>query len=155
MKAGRAWAVVAQAALGLLLVTEVVYLVCFFRFLVPLMVQGFEASDTALPNIMLFVLNASLFLSHFGGPCTAIVLVAVAAGWGTFEVVSRSEAKPLIRLAVGGWVALVLAVVALWLSLASASTLAYAARRNRAAPEQPGWPALQAPAPHEAWPDGA
>jgi hypothetical protein len=152
MKAGKAWAVAAQVAVGSLLVLELAYLVCFFAFLVPPAVRVFESLDMPLPGPMLVVLNVSNIVRHHGA-YLVVVAMAAAVGWAAFEVACRSEAKPLIRLAVGGWLVVVLGVVALWFSLVTMATLAQTARRAGDDARLQGRPAIQAPASTELPPD--
>ena len=155
MKAGKVGLAAAQVLLGLVLLAEVVYLACFFRFLVPAMIQVLEETDTVLPGPMILVLNLAMLLHGVGGVILAVVLVVCAIGWGVFELACRSEAKPVIRLAVGGSAAFVLGVLALWVSLVSFTTLRHLGHQasNALVPRAP--PALHASAPHDARPGAA
>lgn len=127
MKTGKVWGMVAQGAVGLLLAAELAYLVCLSKFILPAAIRTFEDLEVSLPRSMLVVLNAANFVHHYVALLIVIVLICAVA-WTLFEVVCRSEAKQRIRLAVGGSLALVLAIVALWISLVILATLVQVGR---------------------------
>ena len=147
MRAGKVGVVAGQVLVGLILVMEVIYLACFFGFFVPPLIQVFEEADAPLPGPMLLVLHLAEFLRDGGVPLLLVVLLACAVGWGAFEFACRSERKPLIRLTVGGSIAVVLGLVAVWVSLVSGMALRQIGRQEPAALTSPARLAVQSLAP--------
>ena len=110
MKTGWKWSFVAQLALVVMLVVGYLALLCWARFLIPPLVQGYRE------------LNAPL--THLGGIAPALIRfssflvgtwyvwpILLALGWGIFEWRCRSVNKETIRLASGAVACLATTIV--------------------------------------------
>lgn len=116
MKTGWKWTFVAHAALAVILVAEVLFVLLAAVYVFPLVSFEFDSMDLETPSYMQVARNLVQWIFDWGPALLALGAAALAV----FEWRYRGESKPMVRLAAGGLSA-VLLMGLLWLVAISMS----------------------------------
>ena len=110
MKSGLKWRFAAQAALAVIVVFQAGLLCLYSVSHVPRVIDYFDRLGLPPPVYMRPFASLSRVVPRALQWLPLIILAILALGWGIFELRCKSEAKPLIRLAAGALICLVMAL---------------------------------------------